>query len=152
MTTEVISPDLKAVLRRLKLSRMLDTLPERVVLARQQKMPHQDWLLLVLSDEATRRDSLAVSLRAQKGHLDPNMYLEAWDPTAKVSFDRALLNELVSLRFLDAHAQRGHRRPRGRGQNVLGSCSGTHRLPTRRQRAGRAHRSDAQDAETRTAG
>ena len=104
MTTEVISPDLKAVLRRLKLSRMLDTLPERVVLARQQKMPHQDWLLLVLSDEATRRDSLAVSLRAQKGHLDPNMYLEAWDPTAKVSFDRALLNELVSLRFLDAHA------------------------------------------------
>ena len=104
MTTEVISPDLKAVLRRLKLSRMLDTLPERVVLARQQKMPHQDWLLLVLSDEATRRDSLAVSLRAQKGHLDPSMHLEAWDPTANVSFDRALLNELVSLRFLDAHA------------------------------------------------
>ena len=29
MTTEVISPDLKVVLRRLKLSRMLDTLPER---------------------------------------------------------------------------------------------------------------------------
>ena len=104
MTTEVISPDLKAVLRRLKLSRMLDTWPERVVLARQQKMPHQDWLLLVLSDEATRRDSLAVSLRAQKGHLDPSMHLEAWDPTANVSFDRALLNELVSLRFLDAHA------------------------------------------------
>ena len=49
MTTEVISPDLKVVLRRLKLSRMLDTLPERLVLARQQKMPHQDWLLLVLS-------------------------------------------------------------------------------------------------------
>ena len=28
-TTDVISPDLKTVLRRLKLSRMLDTLPER---------------------------------------------------------------------------------------------------------------------------
>ena len=28
MTTDVISPDLKAALRRLKLSRMLDTLPE----------------------------------------------------------------------------------------------------------------------------
>src|SRR5207245_4062887 len=104
MTTEVISPDLKVVLRRLKLSRMLDTLPERLVLARQQKMPHQDWLVLVLSDEATRRDSLAVSLREQKAHLDPTMHLEAWDPTAKVTFDQALLNELVSLRFLDAHA------------------------------------------------
>ena len=29
MTTETISTDLKEVLRRLKLSRMLDTLPER---------------------------------------------------------------------------------------------------------------------------
>jgi hypothetical protein len=51
MTTEIISPDLKTTLRRLRLSRILDTLPERLVLARQQKMPHQDWLLLILSDE-----------------------------------------------------------------------------------------------------
>jgi hypothetical protein len=58
MTTELISPDLKTILRRLRLSRILDTLPERLVLARQQQMPHQDWLLLILSDEATRRDSL----------------------------------------------------------------------------------------------
>ena len=47
MTTEVISPDLKLVLRRLKLSPLLDTLPDRLVLARQQKIPHQDWLLHV---------------------------------------------------------------------------------------------------------
>ena len=68
MTTELISPDLKTILRRLRLSRILDTLPERLVLGRQQKMPHQDWLLLILSDEATRRDSLAVTLRVQKAH------------------------------------------------------------------------------------
>ena len=36
MTIETISPDLKAVLRRLKLSPILDTLPERLTLARQQ--------------------------------------------------------------------------------------------------------------------
>ena len=53
MTTDAISPDLKTSLRRLKLSRMLDTLPERLVVARQQKMPHQDFLLLVLSDEVS---------------------------------------------------------------------------------------------------
>ena len=35
-TTDVISPDLKTVLRRLKLSPILDTLPERLALARQQ--------------------------------------------------------------------------------------------------------------------
>jgi hypothetical protein len=52
VTPDVISPDLKTVLKRLKLSRMLDTLPERLTLARQQKMPHQDLLLLALGDEA----------------------------------------------------------------------------------------------------
>ena len=104
MTADVISADLKTVLRRLKLGRMLDTLPERLVLARQQKLPHQDFLTLVLSDEATRRDSLAVALRVQRGHLDPALHLDAWDPTARVTFDRALLNELTTLRFLDAHA------------------------------------------------
>ena len=48
--TDAISPELKSVLRRLKLSRMLDTLPERLALARQQKMPHQDFLLTALGD------------------------------------------------------------------------------------------------------
>jgi DNA replication protein DnaC len=103
-TTDVIAHDLKTVLRRLKLSRMLDTLPERLTLARQQKMPNQDLLLQVLSDEAARRESLAVTLRLRKTHLEPTMRLDAWDATAKVTFDRALLNELATLRFLDAHA------------------------------------------------
>ncbi len=76
-TTDVISPDLKTVLRRLKLSRMLDTLPERLTLARQQKMPHQDLLLQVLSDEVARRDSLAVTLRVQNAPWIPPC---AWTP------------------------------------------------------------------------
>jgi DNA replication protein DnaC len=124
MTTEIISPDLKTILRRLRLSRILDTLPERLVLARQQKMPHQDWLLLVLSDEATRRDTLSVTLRVQKAHLDPSMHLEAWDPTAKVTFDRALLNELTSLRFLDSHAHVAIVGPCGVGKTFLSHALG----------------------------
>jgi DNA replication protein DnaC len=103
MTPDPISPDLKTVLRRLKLSRMLDTLPERLALARQEKTPHQELLLLVLQDEVQRRDSVAVNLRSEKAHLDPQAQLENWDETAKVSFDRALLGELASLRFLESH-------------------------------------------------
>ncbi|MDP2956768.1 MAG: ATP-binding protein [Longimicrobiales bacterium] len=104
MIPDPLSPDLRTVLRRLKLSRMCDTLSERLVLARQQKMPHQDFLLLVLSDEASRRDGQSAHLRAQRAHLDPTMHLEAWDPTARVTLDQDLLNELVSLRFLDVRA------------------------------------------------
>jgi DNA replication protein DnaC len=124
MPTDAISPDLKTVLRRLKLSRMLDTLPERLVVARQQKMPHQDWLLLVLSDEASRRDSLAVSLRVERARLDPALRLEAWDATAKVTLDRTLLNELTSLRFLDTHAHVAIVGPVGVGKTFLAHALG----------------------------
>ena len=104
VTTDPISPDLRTVLRRLKLSPILDTLPERLTLARQQTMTHQDFLLLLLADEVARRDSLATSLRAQRARLDPTMQLELWDSSARVTYDHTLWNELVSLRFLERPA------------------------------------------------
>src|SRR5262249_46634140 len=65
-----ISPDPRTVMRRFELGRTRDTLPERLVPARQQKRPPQDFLLLVLGDEASRRDSITVTLRAQHAGLD----------------------------------------------------------------------------------
>ncbi len=95
-----IASDLKQVLRRLKLSPMLETLPERLELARQHKTPYQDFLLVVLSDEAERRDGNAVRNRAAKAKLEPDMRLQNWDETAEVSFDRQLWAELCTLRFV----------------------------------------------------
>lgn len=123
-TAEPLSPDLRAVLRRLKLSRMTDTLAERCVLARKQKMPHQDFLLLVLADEASRRDSQSSLLRAQRAHLDPSMHFEAWDATARVTYDRALLNELASLRFLEARAHVTLVGPVGVGKTFIAHALG----------------------------
>jgi DNA replication protein DnaC len=122
--TDPLSPDLRTVLRRLKLSRMTDTLSERLALARSQKMPHQDFLLLVLADEAARRDSQSTTLRAQRARLDPAMQFEAWDATAKVTFDRVLFNELVSLRFLDARAHVTLVGPVGVGKTFIAHALG----------------------------
>ena len=124
MTTDLISPDLKVALRRLRLGPLVDTLTERLALARQQKMPHQDFLLLILADEVARRDGRASVVRAQKAHLDPAMQLEAWDPTARVSYDKELLNELASLRFIDAHAHVAVVGPVGVGKTFLAHALG----------------------------
>lgn len=124
MNPDSITPELKTVLKRLKLSRMLDTLPERFVLARQQKMPHQDFLVLSLGDEASRRDGQAATLRAQRAHLDPDCQLERWDETAKVQVDRALLNELASLRFIESHHHVAIVGPVGVGKSFLAHALG----------------------------
>lgn len=124
MTTDILQPELQSVLRRLKLGRLLDTLSERLTLARQQKMPHQDFLLLTLSDEVSRRDNAAVSSRAAKASLSPDHRLERWDPSSNVTYDRALLNELVSLRFLEASAHIAIVGPVGVGKTFLAQAFG----------------------------
>jgi IstB-like ATP binding protein len=101
MVQDPISPDLKQVLRRLKLGKMLDTLPERLTLAKQQHLSHAAFLELVLADEATRRDTTSAQRRAHAGGLDPGMRIDTWDDTAAVRYDHTLWNELTSLRFLD---------------------------------------------------
>jgi DNA replication protein DnaC len=93
--------ELRAILRRLKLSPVLDTLPERAALARSRRMPHVDFLELLLSDEVARRDRASGERRAQAARLDAAMTLDAWQDHPKVRFDRDLWAELVTLRFVE---------------------------------------------------
>lgn len=97
-----ISGELRSLLRRLKLGRTLDTLPERLTLARQNSLSHAEFLELVFADEVERRDRTSAALRARAAHLDASMVLDAWDDTAAVSYDRALWSELTTLRFVEA--------------------------------------------------
>ena len=99
--TDPISTDLKRVMRQLKLGRMLDTLPDRLTLARQQHLSHAAFLELVLADEATRRDTSSAARRAREAGLDAAMRLETWDDSAAVRYDHTLWNDLTSLRFID---------------------------------------------------
>ena len=97
-----LSPELRKLLRALKLGRCADTLPERLALAKSRALGHAEFLELVLADEVTRRETTSAALRARSAGLDPDMCFENWDDTTKVSYDRAVLDELCSLRFVDA--------------------------------------------------
>lgn len=101
--TANVGNDLAAVLRRLRLSPILGTLAVRLQQAREKHMNHEDFLLLVCRDEIERRDGQATHLRSQKAGLDPQMVSGAWDTSAAVQYDRSKLEELQTLRFVEAH-------------------------------------------------
>lgn len=96
-----IDAELKTLLRKVKLGRCLDTLPERLALARAEQLPHADFLTLLLADEVERRDRTSAALRARSAKLDPAMRIDTFNTDTGAVFDRQLWNELCSLRFVD---------------------------------------------------
>jgi DNA replication protein DnaC len=124
LSAAAVTPELKALLRRVKLGRCLDTLPERLALAQTGGMGHAEFLELVLADEVTRRETTSADIRARAAGLDPSMRLDLWDDTAKVSFDRAIWNELVSLRFVESGHNAVIMGPVGVGKTFLATALG----------------------------
>jgi DNA replication protein DnaC len=119
-----VSPELRALLRRVKLGKVLDTLPERLALARTGGMGHAEFLELVLADEVTRRETSSAMVRARAAGLAPDMCLENWDDSAAVTFDRQTWNELCSLRFIDGGHNVVIMGPVGVGKTFLASALG----------------------------
>jgi DNA replication protein DnaC len=142
--TITVSSELAAVLRRLKLGQMLDTLPERLTLARQSQLPHADFLEMVLTDEIIRRDRTSATVRARAAHLDATMVAEAWDTTAKVNYDKAMWAELTTLRFVQDTANALILGPVGVGKTFLATALGhiacRRRYTVHFERADRLHK------------
>jgi len=124
VTTPALNPELVTALKRLKLGRIADTLPERLVLADKQEMSFDELLLLIITDEIARRDSAASEIRADAAGLDPAMRLELWDKSAKVTFDKRMLAELTSLRFLETHRHAIVLGPVGVGKTFIAQALG----------------------------
>jgi DNA replication protein DnaC len=122
--TPQLNPELVDALKRLRLGRIALSLPERLVLADKQEMAFDDLLLMILTDEIARRDNTAADNRANEAGLDSSMRLELWDKTAKVNFDKRMLSELVSLRFLETHRHVVVLGPVGVGKTFLAQALG----------------------------
>ena len=146
MTTPAptVAPELKVLMRRLKLGRLLDTLPERLALARQHDLTHTEFLEQLFSDEVQRRDSDSAGVRARAARLDPSMTLEDWDDSAAIAYDRAVWSELVSMRFVDQARNAFILGPVGVGKTFLATALGhiacRRRISVHFERADKLHK------------
>jgi DNA replication protein DnaC len=119
-----VTSELKALLRRVKLGRCLDTLPERLALARTGGMGHAEFFELVLADEVERRERTSADQRGRAAGLDATMTLDRWDDTAKVAYDRKVWRELTSLRFVESGHNALIMGPVGVGKTFLATALG----------------------------
>ena len=118
-TSQRLHPDLVATLKTLRLGKLVPVIPDRLRLAREKGLDLEDALLLVLSDEVQRRANMRVQNRSREAGLQSTMVFEEWDTTATIDYDRALLERLRSLRFLDEHAHILLMGPVGVGKTML---------------------------------
>ena len=102
-----ITNELKQTLKRLRLSGLLATLPDRVAYAKGTKLSYTEFLELILNDEIQRREDTNVSTRLRSALVDLDQTFERFDWDAAITVDRDRLKELFSLEFI------------GRKENIL---------------------------------
>jgi DNA replication protein DnaC len=102
-----ITTELKQTLKRLRLSGLLSSLPDRVAYAKGTKLSYSEFLELVLNDEIQRREDGNVERRLRSATVDLDQTFERFDWDADITVDRDKLKELFSLEFV------------GRKENVL---------------------------------
>ncbi len=115
---------MKATLKRLRLSPILQTLPDRLAYARKSKLSHQEFLELVLQDEIDRREHRSLQLRIDKAGFTEERTLEGFDWDAPITFDRDRVRDLFGLGFLDRHEDAIFMGPVGVGKTHLAEALG----------------------------
>ncbi len=116
--------ELKPLLKRLKLGQMLNTLPERLALARRDQLDHAAFLQILLADEVSRRDERHLEIQLQKVGFEDICRLEDFDWTAGIKMDRKLLDAAFSLDFVSRHEHVLFVGPVGVGKSFLAQALG----------------------------
>ena len=116
------TPDLQRILKRLKLSGILPTLPDRAAYTLDQQLHPLAFLELCLSDEIERRDAKNLRQRIERAHLDEVATLERFDWSARITIDRARVTDLFGLTFLHHQQDVIFQGPTGVGKTFLASA------------------------------
>jgi DNA replication protein DnaC len=95
-------PSLRAALKTLKLTGMLDTLDARLAQTRDGKLGHLDFLQVLCEDEIARRETAALARRVRRARFEQPNTFEDFDFNVSPKLPAAMLRDLAALRWLDA--------------------------------------------------
>jgi len=119
-----VTQSLKTVLKRLKLSGTLATIPDHVAYAKKTKLSELDFLELVLQDEIDRRDHKNLAQRLGRAGFEEEQTLEGFDWDAPVTFDRDRVRDVFSLGFIERQEDVVFLGPVGVGKTFLACAVG----------------------------
>lgn len=94
-------PELAPMLKRLRLSGILESLPARNHEAIENKLSYTEFLALLVQDEVGRREHKKFDLRLRRAGFRGQKTLEAFDWSFNPRIDRALIQDLGTCRFIE---------------------------------------------------
>lgn len=119
-----LSTELKQTVKKLRLSGILPTLPERLTYAKQQHLTYAEFLELVLQDETDRRLHNRVHNHVKKAGINSFETFERFDFDAPIRVDWEQLKGVFSLNFIEEKENVVLCGPVGVGKTYLANALG----------------------------
>ena len=94
-------PELAPMLKQLRLSGILDSLEDRNKQAIGKKMSYTEFLSLLISDEIARREQKKFALRLRRAAFRSHKTLDQFDFAFNPKINSALIQELITGRFIE---------------------------------------------------
>ena len=117
--------EIDRALRKLRLSGMADVLEIRVQGAAAERLPHLDFLSVLVGDELTRRQDRLLGRRIkQAGFRDNGRALDSFDLDFNKKMNRQLIYELATARFVERREDVLFLGPPGTGKSHLAQALG----------------------------
>jgi DNA replication protein DnaC len=96
--------ELVPILKKLRLSGVLQTLEMRLQQALEGELSHAELILRLLTDEVERRDGKQIQLRVSRAGFEHHKTLEDFDFAFNPKLPKAKILDLCSCHFLTSHA------------------------------------------------
>lgn len=96
-----ITKELKDVIRNLRLTGIITTLPDRISNAQKNSFSFEEFLEVIFHEEWERRQNMALNRKIKRAGVEEHVEVYDWQTTTK--YDRQLARSLMTLDFIQNH-------------------------------------------------